>query len=52
MEGIGDLFVDQDYQIIDFQHEDVNQPCYALKTSATDYDLTGQVIWKGAEYLS
>lgn len=25
---------------------------YALQTSATDYDLTGQIIWKAADILS
>ena len=25
---------------------------YALKTSSTDYDLTGQIIWKAADILS
>ena len=48
----GDLFVDTDYQPITFEFKDFKQKVYALKTSSTDYDLTGQIIWKAADILS
>lgn len=48
----GDLFVDTDYQPITFEYKDFKQKVYALKTSSTDYDLTGQIIWKAADILS
>ena len=49
---MNDLFVDTDYQQLTFEHGDFKQMLYALKTSATDYDLTGQIIWKAADILS
>lgn len=36
-----DLFTDTDYKEITFEYKDTSQKLYALKTSATDYDLTG-----------
>lgn len=51
-ELLGDLFVDVDYQLITFDYKEFRQQLYALKTSATDYDLTGQIIWKAADILS
>lgn len=47
-----DLFTDRDYQAINFEYKDFRQKLFALKTSATDYDLTGQIIWKAADILS
>ena len=40
-ELLGDIFVDVDYQPITFEYGDFKQVVHALKTSATDYDLTG-----------
>jgi hypothetical protein len=40
-ELLGDIFVDVDYQPITFQYGEFKQTVYALKTSSTDYDLTG-----------
>eukprot|EP00347_Sterkiella_histriomuscorum_P018612 403344856 len=46
------LFTDTDYQEITYEYRDFKQTIYALKTSSTDYDLTGQIIWKAADILS
>ena len=46
------LFTDVDYKEIEFSYKDFKQTIYALKTSSTDYDLTGQIIWKAADILS
>lgn len=51
-EMLGDIFVDVDYQPITFEYKDFRQVVHALKTSATDYDLTGQIIWKAADIMS
>ena len=51
-DNIGGLFVDTDYKEITFKHGDFEQRLFALKTSSTDYDLTGQIIWKAADILS
>ena len=54
MESIFDpsLFISKDYESLTFSYLDVSQPIYSLKTSTTDFDLTGQIIWPAAEYLS
>ena len=52
MENIGGLFIDTDYKEITFKYKDFEQKLFALKTSSTDYDLTGQIIWKAADILS
>ncbi|CDW78840.1 UNKNOWN [Stylonychia lemnae] len=46
------LFTDTDYQEIKFEYKEIKQTIFALKTSSTDYDLTGQIIWKAADILS
>lgn len=46
------LFTDTDYQELTFTYKDFTQTLFALKTSSTDYDLTGQIIWKAADILS
>jgi len=46
------LFTDTDYQDLLFEYGDFKQTLKALKTSSTDYDLTGQIIWKAADILS
>lgn len=47
-----DLFTDTDYVLCKFTHNDFEQEVYALQAASTDYDLTGQVIWKAANILS
>lgn len=51
-ELLGDIFVDIDYQPITFEYGDFKQVVHALKTSATDFDMTGQIIWKAADIMS
>lgn len=61
-EGIGGLFVCEDYVIENFDFEgkisnspllpDVNLKLYCLKSSVTDFDLTGQIVWPAAVFLS
>ena len=47
-----DLFISRDYQTLTFTYKDISQSLYSLKSSSTDFDLTGQIIWPAAEYLS
>ena len=49
---IGSFFIDTDYQEIIFEYKDIKQKLYALKAASTDFDLTGQIIWKAADILS
>ena len=49
---LSSLFIDTDYQEITFTYNDFTQTLYALKASSTDFDLTGQIIWKAADILS
>lgn len=54
MESLFDpsLFISTDYNNIKFSYKDIVQDILALKSSTTDYDLTGQIIWPAAEFLS
>lgn len=44
--------MDTDYKAIVFEYKDFTQKIYALKAASTDFDLTGQIIWKAADILS
>ena len=39
--GINSMFTDTDYKELEYQYCDFKQKIYALKTAATDHDLTG-----------
>jgi predicted nicotinamide N-methyase len=47
-----DLFISKDYQTITFSYQEISQSLFSLTSSTTDYDLTGQILWPAAEYLS
>ena len=51
-EGLKELFTDTSYKEIVFEHKDFKQKIFALKTAATDFDMTGQVIWQAANIMS
>ena len=48
----GDFFSKREYELKEFEYKDVKQKYKASATSATDYDLTGQVLWPAATLLS
>lgn len=39
------LFKDTSYKKLTYEFGPVKQDLYALETSATEYDLTGQIVW-------
>jgi len=45
---VGDLFVCEDYVLESFDFGEVKQKAYCLKSSVTDFDLTGQIVWPAA----
>jgi predicted nicotinamide N-methyase len=46
------FFLSEDYVLYTEQISSFSQSFYALPSASTDYDLTGQVLWPGAKYLS
>lgn len=54
MESLFDpsLFISKDYNSINFSYKSTTQDLLSLKSSTTDFDLTGQIIWPAAEFLS
>eukprot|EP00250_Pteridium_aquilinum_P033715 c6133_g1_i2 orf=232-516(-) len=46
------FFVDESYVLKNFNYGSHNIALYCLQTSSTDYDLTGQIVWPGAELLN
>lgn len=50
MLGLSDLYTDTDYKLLNFEFCEGRQSLqlYALNTSSTDFDLTGQVVWQAA----
>ncbi|CAI5458150.1 unnamed protein product [Closterium sp. Yama58-4] len=46
------LFVDKSYVLRSFSFNDISVPLYCLAAAATDYDLTGQIVWPGAAILA
>jgi predicted nicotinamide N-methyase len=50
--AFADFFVDENYQIYNFEFQDIQFDIYHLNTSSTQYDLTGQVIWPASEVLA
>ena len=52
MDSIGSLFTLDTATIFEFSYKEYTQAYYASKSSTTDYDLTGQVLWPCAKLLS
>lgn len=54
MESLFDpsLFISTDYKAINFNYKGFTQSLLSLNSSTTDFDLTGQIIWPAAEFLS
>jgi len=50
--GLNSMYTDTDYTPITYEYKDYKQKVYALKTSATDHDLTGQIIWRAADLFA
>ena len=48
----GNFFSQREYSLQMFEYLSFKQPYKASCTSATDYDLTGQVLWPAAKLLS
>jgi predicted nicotinamide N-methyase len=46
------FFLDTKYEEQEFNFDGVTQKLFALDSSSTDHDLTGQIIWEAAEILS
>lgn len=46
------FFVDESYVLKSFNYGSKTIDVYCLQSSSTDYDLTGQIIWPGAELLN
>ncbi|KAI5075376.1 hypothetical protein GOP47_0009934 [Adiantum capillus-veneris] len=46
------FFIDDSYVLKTFQYGSQIITLYCLQTSSTDYDLTGQIVWPGAELLN
>eukprot|EP01017_Pseudomicrothorax_dubius_P041377 TRINITY_DN6611_c0_g2_i4.p1 TRINITY_DN6611_c0_g2~~TRINITY_DN6611_c0_g2_i4.p1 ORF type:complete len:225 (+),score=51.54 TRINITY_DN6611_c0_g2_i4:73-747(+) len=46
------LFLNTDYTVEKWEYKGVEEEVYCLKSAQTDFDLTGQVIWKAAYFLS
>ncbi len=50
--GLDALFTDTDYKEITFSYKQYEQTIKALKGATTDFDRTGQIIWKAADIFS
>lgn len=50
--GIGDFFVSRDYVPVEYRFGDVAVTLDCLKAAATDFDLTGQIVWQVARVTS
>ena len=48
----GNFFAQRDFTLQTFTYSDLEQPYKASCTAATDYDLTGQVLWPASQILS
>ncbi|OIT34522.1 hypothetical protein A4A49_03810 [Nicotiana attenuata] len=46
------FFIDDNYQITDFTFGSHVLQLYCLQSASTDFDLTGQLVWPGAELLN
>ncbi|KAH7447643.1 hypothetical protein KP509_01G115000 [Ceratopteris richardii] len=49
---LDEFFVDESYVLKSFKYGSNTISLYCLETSSTDYDLTGQIVWPGAELLN
>lgn len=50
--GLVDMFTDLDYKEITYEFCGRQIKLFALQTAATDYDLTGQIVWEAARVFS
>ena len=50
--ALGNLFLDENYERMDFEYKDLKQPLYALQDASNYQTLTGQCIWQAADVLS
>jgi len=46
------FFLSEEYVLYTEELQGFSQKFYALPSATTDYDLTGQILWPGAKYLS
>ncbi|CAN6443383.1 unnamed protein product [Victoria cruziana] len=46
------FFINSDYQLTSFRYGDQELELFCLQSASTDYDLTGQLVWPGAELLN
>lgn len=46
------MFTDDSYKAITYTYGDYSVTLQALETTATDYDLTGQVVWQAADIFA
>lgn len=46
------FFIDESYVVRSFHYGPHSIDVFCLQSSATDYDLTGQMIWPGAELMN
>lgn len=47
-----DLFINKEYVEKEFRYKDCVQKYKASSSASTDYDLTGQIVWRAAEQLA
>ncbi|KAL4473135.1 hypothetical protein ABPG72_007365 [Tetrahymena utriculariae] len=47
-----DLFINKDYVEKEFKYKDCVQKYKASASASTDFDLTGQIVWRAAEQLA
>jgi hypothetical protein len=52
--GLNSMFTDTSYKEITYEFKEIGltQNVFALQTAATDFDLTGQVVWQAADIFS
>ncbi|KRX00002.1 hypothetical protein PPERSA_05504 [Pseudocohnilembus persalinus] len=46
------MFINTEYELENYEYKGIKQQCYCLKSGSTDYDLTGQIIWRAATQLA
>ncbi|EGR27869.1 s-adenosylmethionine-dependent methyltransferase, putative [Ichthyophthirius multifiliis] len=46
------LFINREYVLKKFQYKDCEQEYQASVSCSTDWDLTGQIVWRAAEQLA
>jgi predicted nicotinamide N-methyase len=51
-DAFADFFINEDYELLNYNYKDVSFSVYHLNCSCTQFDLTGQIIWPSALMLN